>query len=55
MQWAPAGSLPLLWVSLKLGLAAFLFDKAMTAPLVTLLIMSVLSKGPSLFCVLTTV
>lgn len=55
MQRVPAGFLPLLCVSWKLGLAAFLFDRAMTAPLVTLLTMSVLSKGPSLFCVLTTV
>lgn len=55
MEWAYAGALfSSLWV-LGLGLAAFLFDRATTAPLVTLMTISVLSKGPSLFCVPTTV
>lgn len=43
-----------LWV-LGLGLAAFLFNRAITILLVTLMTISVLPKGLSLFCVLTTV
>lgn len=55
MEWAPTRGPVLFTVDLGARLAAFLFNRAMTILLITLMTTSVLSKGPSSFCVPTTV